>query len=107
MRDGYNGWANRETWQVNLEMFDGFDPSDVWDTNAADREELTDSLAECLEAMTAEAVGIPESSHFAWGVMHNFLRRVDWQEIAAAMVEDYADKLPDHLRADADAGGVA
>ena len=22
----YNGWANYETWRVNLELFDGYDP---------------------------------------------------------------------------------
>jgi len=28
MSNTYNGWANYETWRANLEIFNGYDPSD-------------------------------------------------------------------------------
>lgn len=106
MRDSYNGWANRETWRANLELIDGLDPSDWWDADAASVEELTERLAQTLAEMTEENLLDTRPGYlggFARSLVLDFLSRVDWDEIAAHLVEDYADKLPAHLRADADA----
>ena len=44
----YNGWTNYATWRVNLEMFDGWDPTDVFDTDVT-RDQLEDYLRETAE----------------------------------------------------------
>lgn len=102
----YNGWMNRETWRANLELIDGLDPSDWWDVEADSVEELTRRLAQTLAEITEEnlldACSIP-SGVFVRTLVLDFLDRVDWDEIAAHLVEDYADQLPARLRADAEA----
>lgn len=98
----YNGWTNRETWRANLELVDGLDPSDWWDADADSVEELTDKLAETLNEITAETLLDARPgrfSPFVEGLVLDFLDRVDWHEIAAHLVEDYADQLPERFRA--------
>lgn len=99
----YNGWMNRETWRANLELVDGLDPSGWWDAEAEGVEELTrrlgQALSEYFEEQLLGAVGSP----FVVTLVLDFLDRVDWDEIAAHLVEDYADQLPARLRADAEA----
>lgn len=97
----YNGWSNRETWRANLELVDGLDPSDWWDADADSVEELTDKLAETLKDITTETLldARPgELGGFARSLVLDFLDRVDWDEIARHLVEDYADQLPERLK---------
>jgi hypothetical protein len=97
----YNGWSNYETWRVNLEMFDGMDPTDLWDTRADDVDSLTMALADSLESIAEDMAlqGVGEDGGFAASLVHHFLRQVNWREIAEHMVDDYRDQLPDHLTA--------
>lgn len=97
----YNGWSNRETWRANLELVDGLDPSDWWDSSASSLEELTGKLAETLQEITSETLldARPgRSSPFVETLVLDFLDRVDWDEIARHLVEDYADQLPERLK---------
>ena len=102
----YNGWMNRETWRAQVELIDGLDPSDWWDAEADSVEELTRRLAQTLAEITEETLLDARPGQlggFARSLVLDFLDRVDCDEIAAHLVEDYADQLPARLRADAEA----
>jgi hypothetical protein len=94
----YNGWTNYETWRVNLEFLDGIDPTELWDDNADDIDSLTDSLAGVLESITEEAVyqDIRDDS-FAASLVADFLRQVNWREIAEHFVENYREDWPEQV----------
>lgn len=84
----YNGWANYATWRVNLEVFDGFNPSerfDFFDPNQV--YELTNDLKEYAE----EIVCMSATDGLAKDYALAFLSDVDWREIAQHMIADYAN----------------
>ena len=90
---GYNGWSNYETWRINLEMIDGMTPEDMGfrrneflDDDR--RENFTERLADALETHVCEIVEM-DAKGFALDLAHSFLARVDWEEIAQHMVDDY------------------
>ena len=97
----YNGWTNFETWRINLEMFDGFDVSDVVagfrthlltpETLTQWKQEATDYVASLLEDQAHEYIEMdcPSKKGLAYDLACDFLRRVDWEEIAQHMVDDY------------------
>jgi hypothetical protein len=78
----YNGWTNYATWRVNLEIFDGYDASDLprdpFDAAAALRD-----MAE--ELICGQAAG--DESSLARDYALAFLADVNWREIAAHMLE--------------------
>jgi hypothetical protein len=84
----YNGWTNYETWRVNLEMFDGFDPEEYF----ARKPELGD-LMDWAQNYVTEYVEmtIPEtpSSNIAHGWIAAFLSEVNWAEIARHWMDDH------------------
>lgn len=85
----YNGWTNYETWRVNLEVFDGIDPNDYFnDANGElDESELADNLKEWAdELIVGDAQGLMADYARA------FLQNVNYREIAAHMIEDYAEQ---------------
>ena len=67
----YNGWTNYETWRVNLEIFDGYDP----DGQEVDHETLKD-MAEELILMDVDDTTLVASYAMT------FLSEVNWHEIA-------------------------
>ena len=93
MSNTYNGWANYETWRANLEIFDGYDPSDFlrdYDL-AEDRDKATDILAASLEDWADELIAseIPSQRGIAFDMAQSFLAKVDFQEIADHIITDY------------------
>lgn len=77
----YNGWANYETWRVNLEIFDGMELQD--DLRGM---ELQDAAAwmkefaeELIEQSTPEGIG----RDYALA----FINHVDWRRIAEHYME--------------------
>jgi hypothetical protein len=87
----YNGWTNYETWRVNLEIFDGFDPFDNFaDDQATMMDWLADSLKEYAETLIYEAGG--GDGNIAVDYALAFLQNVNWREIAEHMFLDYADE---------------
>ena len=81
----YNGWTNYATWRVNLEMFDGIDPSEMgW--HKLDRYDLADTLQEyAAEVVTMGASGLALDYAVA------FMADVNFREIADAMRDAYRD----------------
>ena len=89
----YNGWANYETWRINLEMLDGMTPEDFGislRTLTEDRSETITLLADSLESHVAELVEM-DAKGFALNLAQSFLAKVDWEEIAEHMILDYAE----------------
>lgn len=83
----YNGWSNYETWRVNLEVFDGYDPEGQWQT------------AESVETFVDECIYNVEGSGPMAGLVEGWARAftadVDWQEIADHINEAYDLTDPD------------
>ena len=86
----YNGWTNYETWRINLELFDGFDPFDYFSDDQANMMDwLADYLKEHAETLIYEAGG--GDGNIAVDYALAFLQEVNWREIAEHMFLDYAD----------------
>lgn len=88
----YNGWTNYATWRVNLEIFDGFDPSDYYSAfDADDAHGLADSLQQYAEQVIFEC-GYDERapSSLMEDYARAFLQDVNWDEIAAHMIAEYS-----------------
>ena len=90
MSDKYNGWTNYETWRINLEMIDGMTAADfgVIERDPNYRDCAVEDLAERLESYVAEVVEA-DAKGFALDLATSFLARVDWEEIAEHMIDDY------------------
>jgi len=86
----YNGWTNYETWRVNLEIFDGFDPFDHFSDNQEDMQDnLAEYLKEYAQDLIYEAGG--GDGNLAVDYALAFLQEVNWHEIAKHMIADYAE----------------
>ena len=76
MGEKYNGWANYETWLVNLWFGDMF--SDMAEEgNSLDE----DQMESFVEELLLEEGSIPENG-FAADIMNAAIRSVDWRELA-------------------------
>jgi hypothetical protein len=75
-KETYNGWTNYATWRVNLEIFDGVL---VFDSDGGVTPEECQSYAEEVVSEGAEG--------FALDYALEFLREVNWQEIAEHLSE--------------------
>ena len=94
---GYNGWANYETWRINLEMFDGYDPSDDlsrYDFADGDREKAIENLSASLESLAEDYINETCTGGLAYDLAMSFLSKVEFEEIAEHMVDDYIADLP-------------
>ena len=86
----YNGWTNYETWRVNLEIFDGFDPTDYYSNlNADDTYELGQSLKQYAEEVIFECSNVPDGLAKDYALA--FLDAVNWYEIAEHLIADYVE----------------
>lgn len=84
----YNGWTNYATWRVNLEILDGRNIEEYFDTSIKDlgfynlaiklREEVEDIIEETSD-------GIAKDYALA------FLNEVNWTEIAKHMIDEYSE----------------
>ena len=82
----YNGWTNYATWRVNLEIFDGFDPSDYYSDFDADD---TYGLSKCLEDYADQVLfECATVEGLAADYARAFLSDDNWYEIAAHMLDD-------------------
>jgi hypothetical protein len=82
----YNGWTNYATWRINLEIFDGIDPSEMgW--HKLDNIDL----ARALETYAHEILEMNAREGLALDYARAFLADVNWHEIADAMRDAFAD----------------
>lgn len=91
LKDGtYNGWTNYATWRVNLEMFDGINPSNMgW--SRMDARELGPVLMDYADEM----LSMDAKEGLALDYARAFLSDVNWREIAEMMLSEYADEDED------------
>jgi hypothetical protein len=84
--DRYNGWTNYATWRVNLEIFDGFDPSDYFSRfDADDVAALADGLSDYADQVLFECATV---EGLAADYARAFLSDVNWHEIAEHMLDE-------------------
>jgi hypothetical protein len=82
----YNGWTNYATWRVNLEIFDGIDPSEMgW--HKLDKWDFADALRE----QAKDIIELDVREGLALDYARAFLADVNWHEIADAMRDAFAD----------------
>jgi len=89
----YNGWTNYATWRINLEVFDGMDVQDYWDKPETDAQALGEWLQEYAEDIIFSGQRYDERrpSNLMEDYARAFLQEVNWSEIAAHMIADYAE----------------
>ena len=89
MSEKYNGWANYETWRVNLEVLDGMSCEDfgIRPVSEDERDRDIQALEATLESYVVEIVEM-DSKGFTLDLALSFLNKVDWQEIAEHMIDD-------------------
>jgi len=85
----YNGWTNYETWRVNLEIFDGFDPYDNFSDNQMS---MAENLADYLKDYATEILESEGTKGLTFDYAMAFLDAVNWHEIAKHMIADYSDE---------------
>ena len=79
----YNGWTNYATWRVNLEFFDGFNPSDNgYDTNVI--YELSHQLKHYVESIIDETTSDGIAKDYALA----FISDVNFYEIAEHLISE-------------------
>ena len=82
----YNGWTNYATWRVNLEIFDGFETSEMFALTTLEAWDLGLVLKEYVEGDIYEAGG--GEGNIAVDYALAFLSDVNWYEIAKHMIDD-------------------
>ena len=85
----YNGWTNYAKWRVNLEMFDGINPSDYWVMDDADIEyTLPTAIKEWAEStITNDEINTNLAQDYALA----FMSDVNWYEIAHHLIDNHLE----------------
>ena len=82
----YNGWTNYATWRVNLEIFDGIDPSEMgW--HKLDKYDLAATLKEYAN----DLIEMDVREGLALDYARAFMSNVDWYDIGRSMRDAFAD----------------
>ena len=83
----YNGWTNYATWRVNLEIFDGFDITEIgW-------HKLDDyDLAQSLKEHANETLELEGKEGIVLDYARAFISDVNWYEIAKSLRETWQDE---------------
>lgn len=90
----HNGWTNYATWRVNLELFDGIDPRDMWAQEVAGDSayDLAVQLEEFALNYVDDADAEPAGRAIVSGWARAFLADVNWIEIAEHMMDAYREE---------------
>lgn len=86
----YNGWTNYETWRVGLEIFDNMTVEDFGDFSEDDPRYVAADLGDCMRSM-AEEIVLSDAHGLARDYAAAFLSAVNWRELAASKLAEYAD----------------
>ena len=89
MEHEYNGWTNYATWRIALEMFDGFDVSEYYETYKDDHF----AFGDYIEDWTNQLIIEPYPEGLAKDYACAFLEEVYWHEIAEHLIKDYEYEL--------------
>lgn len=85
MKTDYNGWTNKQTWNINLTYSEIF-------SNMCEEQEFNDQdhLADAFESLVNELEfdGVTENT-LAHDVLSDYLNQVDWEEIAKHYAYDF------------------
>jgi hypothetical protein len=85
MKADYNGWTNKQTWNINLMYSEIF-------SNMCEEQEFNDQdhVAEAFESIVNELEfdGVTEHT-LAHNALSEYLNQVNWKEIAECYVADY------------------
>ncbi len=85
MKADYNGWTNKQTWNINLTYSEIF-------SNMCEEQEFNDldHLVEAFENIVTELEfdGVTEHT-LAHQALGEYLNQVDWEEIAKHYADDY------------------
>ena len=82
----YNGWTNYETWKVNLEFFDGFEPETREECDPDNlKAQVAEFIAECAPPRGGRDGGINLAADWAM----SFARSANFREISEHLLEDY------------------
>lgn len=85
----HNGWTNYETWRVNLEIFDGMNPSDYW---VMDDDNLSAyDLGLLLKDYAEDAIINSSTEGLSRDYALAFLSAVDFREIAQSMINAHVE----------------
>jgi len=82
----YNGWTNYATWRVNLEVFDGVEPEDLFNL----RQEAYD-LGKDLQSYVEDYIDQTTDAGLARDYALAFLHEVNWYEIAKHLLQEHAE----------------
>ena len=78
----YNGWTNYATWRVNLEIFDGLDANELFDSQDG-------MTAHYVEEWARDIIFSDVEYGLAYDYASAFLADVDWDEIRDHLIEAY------------------
>ena len=81
----YNGWTNKQTWNINLTYNEIF-TSMCEDQTFGDLECLSDAFESIVDEIEFE--GLKENS-LAWMALGDYLNQVDWTKIAEHFAADF------------------
>ena len=82
--DKYNGWSSYATWRVNLEVFDGLDVNEVFDTEDG-------ITADLMEEWGRGIIFAGVEDGLAYDYADAFLAEVNWHEIRDHLIEAWSD----------------
>ena len=100
MSEGYNGWSNYPTWNVNLWLSNDEGlynqttervRSAIWERYSINVDPRG-PVAEALKTWVTEELAPDLGASFAADLLGWALDQVDWREIAAAWIEDVGEQ---------------
>jgi hypothetical protein len=83
--DKYNGWSSYATWRINLEIFDGLEVNELFDS----QDGLT---AHYVEEWARDIIFADVEPGLAYDYADAFLADVNWREILDHLIEAWSDE---------------